>query len=343
MNMRIGSWPGPSYSDNPFVSILCSGLEALGSHVVDVRHPADIERGSLDILQLHWAEQVFWGANSARDRTCEIARLLHAIHEHRAAGTRVAWMVHNLAPHRLSWRSERLLWPLLRRAFQRLSDVLIALSPETAPVIEKAYGLKPHSVKSIRHPRYPPGPSYQQARAKLGLTEHQRQLTFFGSLRPNKGIEELLTTFKQIADPNLLLRVIGKAENPAYFVQRAGDDPRIKLRLEFAERETIALNAAAAEAVVIPLAGQLHSGSLVDALSLGAPVITRQSPYALGLVKDLGAEWVRTFSDVLDPAELSRRRPSGRPDLSLYEPRRVAGELLGIYQAIPTRAKGRAL
>ena len=84
----------------------------------------------------------------------------------------------------------------------------------------------------------------------------------------------------------------------------------------------------------MPAGDYLHSGSLVDALSLGAPVIAASTPFSRGLKRDVGDQWVHLYEGDLTASDLNFARPQGRPDLALYELPVVASDLVAILQEL---------
>ena len=332
--MRVGSWPGPSYSHNPFVSNLCESLSLNGVDVIDVSDLDHLSKMDLDLVQLHWAEQIFWGASGAYQKAAASIRALRSLRGAKAQGVRVAWIAHNIRPHRLNGLSELMLWPLLRRGFSAEADCVITMSPETASVVSQAFHLPRGRVAGVRMPRFAAGPGRHVARQALDLAPDIKLFTFFGAVRANKHVDDLIRAFRQTADANLRLTVLGEADEPALYRAMAAGDPRIELRLSYARRSEIEIFAAASEAVILPLGDQLHSSSLLDALCLGSQVVTRDSPFARGLRADVGATWVHLYTGDLASDVFAIKPPRGKPDLSRYELDAVGRELLAVYDQV---------
>ena len=99
MPLRVGSWPGPSSNHNSMIPILCGALQRRGATVVDVLHPWRISPKEIDLLQIHWPEQVFWRGGSRLKKLARVGLTLVALARLRCAGVRVTWMVHNVQPH----------------------------------------------------------------------------------------------------------------------------------------------------------------------------------------------------------------------------------------------------
>lgn len=59
--LRIGCWPGPSFVDNPFVGNFCDALVSEGCVVMDVPDPRRVSPQEIDVLQIHWPDQIFSG------------------------------------------------------------------------------------------------------------------------------------------------------------------------------------------------------------------------------------------------------------------------------------------
>ena len=215
MPLRVGSWPGPSYSHNSVIRILCGALQRRGATVVDVLHPWRIRPEEIDLLQIHWPEQIFWSGGSRLKKLCRVALTLAAMARLRCVGVRVTWMVHNVQPHD-SGTLTLAIWRFYILGLKMLTQQYIVLSPTTEAVVKQRLRLSHKAiVTSIRHPSYPRGSSTEVARLHLGISPDLRVYVFFGKIRAYKGIEELLDAFGKLADPNVRLIVAGEPHLPS--------------------------------------------------------------------------------------------------------------------------------
>jgi glycosyltransferase involved in cell wall biosynthesis len=112
-----------------------------------------------------------------------------------------------------------------------------------------------------------------------GSTEPQEiEFLFFGTLRDNKGIEDLLSAIR-LLDPALPLRFVfagrGEAHLEALLRQSAASDPRIQVEIGWIDEPRQAELYSRAWAVVVPYTSAFaaQSGTVRVAYSFGSPVI----------------------------------------------------------------------
>jgi beta-1,4-mannosyltransferase len=347
MPVRVGSWPGPSFSHNSVISILCGALQRRGATVIDVLRPWRIRPKEIDILQIHWPEQVFWSGGSHLKKLARVGLTLAALARLRCLGVRVMWMVHNVQPHDAGTLTLAT-WRFYVLGLKILTQQYVVLSPMTEAVVRQRLRLSHKAiVTSIRHPSYPRGSSTEAARLHLGISLDLRVYVFFGTIRPYKGIDELLDAFGKLADPNVRLIVAGQPSSPSIaniLSAKAKLDPRIDLQLGYIQESTLMEIIDAADRVVLPFTSYLHSGSLIRALSQGKATITPETPFARYLRDELGERWVHLYQGRLTVEHLTTSvSPQGVPDMNAYEPDRVAEELLRCYRTILGNGHGPAL
>jgi beta-1,4-mannosyltransferase len=338
MPLRVGSWPGPNYSYNSVISILCAALQRRGATIVDVLHPWRISPKKIDILQIHWPEQVFWSGGNRLQKLARVGLTLAALARLRCFGVRLVWMVHNTQPHDPS-RLVLATWRFYVLGLKTFTNQYIVLSPTTEVVVRQRLQLSDKAVvASVRHPSYPGGFSKDVARLHLGISPELHVYVSFGAIRPYKGIDSLLDAFGKLADPNARLIVAGQPHPPSVandLSARAKLDPRIDLRLGYIQESTLTEIIDAADRVVLPFTNYLHSGSLIRALSQGKVTITPETPFALNLRDELGDRWVQLYQGRLTAEHLTISvGPQGAPDMSAYDPDLVAEELVRCYRSI---------
>ena len=340
VSLCVGSWPGPRFQDNPLIAALCAGLDEAGAEVLDIHDPTAATAARLDVLQIHWPEQIFWQglgpcatARKAWSTVWALARL-------KAQGTRIVWMVHNLAPHDPS-RWQRLLWRPYHAAIARLTDAFLTLSPSTVGVVRDAMpALTRKPGFFVWHPSYAgairPETERADARAALGFAPSTHVLACLGHVRPYKGVEELLEVFRNTAG-DLGLIIAGAARDQA-FAQKiavmAEGDPRIRLILRALPDAEFGALMAAADEIVAPFTDYLHSGSIVHALSAGKPVCTPEKPFARDLASGFGRGWIRLYQPPLTPAVLLPAAIPPPARIALPDARDAARRMICFYRAL---------
>ncbi len=337
----VGSWPGPSFGTNPFVGEYARALEAAGCTVVDVFDPARIgER--IDVLHIHWPEQLMWQGGSIARQAYRIARALRAIARLRRRGTRIVWMVHNLRPHETGGARGALWWPI-EHVLPRLVDGIMTLSPATLPVVTAAMpALAGKPAAGVFHPPYPDdAPPRDEARRALGIPADGQVLAMLGFLRPYKGADVLIDAFRALPGAGRRLIVAGRCA-PGYAAvlrAKAAADPRVTLEIGELDPAELARYTAAADWVVLPFRGYLHSGSMVHALSLGRPVITPSAPFARDVAGLVAEGAVRMYEGELTTQILAGLPPRPpRPDLSALTPERLGLAARAFYTSLANDA-----
>jgi beta-1,4-mannosyltransferase len=336
----IGCWPGRSFAWNSFPAQFCDAIEHAGCKVMDVDDPASL-KAHIDVLHIHWPEQIFWGGTSTARSTFRTVRTLHALNRLHAKGVRIVWTVHNLEPHELS-PGKRLLWRWLSRSVANLADGFMTLSPATVSTVRSRIKLLAHKPFAVAwhpvYPRLPDVPDRANCRAALSIRPEERLFIMAGLLRRYKGAEELITAFSKTAPAHARLHIAGKCDDDALAVtlhDMAGRDDRISVAIERLSDTDFAHLLVAADAVVLPYRNYLHAGSIIHALSYARPVITPASPFATGLAEVVGTEWVRTFEgQILADAFDDKQVPAGEPDLRLLNPTCTGEAAKRLYRRI---------
>ena len=144
--------------------------------------------------------------------------------------------------------------------------------------IEK-FNLNPERVLVVQdlpyHIYYQNQTNRAESRRKLGLTETDFVYLFFGELKPYKGLDNLLKSYAQIAQPNDRLLIAGKSYDAAYFASlQELSVPSVQWQHRFIEDQEVQTFFNATDVVVLPFVRIDHSGSVDLAMSFSKPVIT---------------------------------------------------------------------
>lgn len=115
------------------------------------------------------------------------------------------------------------------------------------------------------------------AKERAGLPENQLCVLFFGMIKPNKGLNVLLETWKQAGSGKILLiagrtRKLSFAKYRKFIRQELREfDVRTMIRRISNEERNILFNAA--DMIILPYHKVYQSGVLISAMSSGLPVI----------------------------------------------------------------------
>lgn len=344
--LRVGSWPGPSYNHNAFISIFCSALRSAGVEVVDVVDPRRVDPAAIDILHIHWPEQIFWRGLSAGKTLGLLVAVLHAIGRLRSNGVTIVWMVHNLRPHGARSLYDLMLWRACAGWLGRMIDGFVTLSPATLEVVTRTMKFASDlPAVSVRHPHYGVPTLVQDrkvARVEAQTGNPDRLIVAIGHVKRYKGLEALARTVAD-GDNGTKLVIAGNCQDEELskslcsIASQAGG--KIDLRLERQSDAAFAGLVRAADYVVLPFSDYLHSGSIVHALSLGAHVLTPDTPYARDLASVVGTNWVQTYAGEISWSIIATLPDpgAGAPDLNMLSPSRMGRSVVSFYERL--RAK----
>ena len=267
---------------NPYGGLLARALGGIGVEMVaGYADQFDEEwvranQGKVDVIHLNWLHQMY----QAPDLTAKVARaatFINSLTLARTLGYKIVWTVHNLYPHESESHE---LDHLVRVAVATLATAVI-VHCEHARHLVKQHFHREQQVMVIPHGHfidvYPNTLSRSAARQQLGIAEDSFVYLFFGNVRPYKGLENLLETFKALPGAHLTLLLAAKVFNGYgdQFVEQARQaDARILVcPSRFFANEEFQLYFNAADVSVLPFLDVLTSGSTITALSFGLPVI----------------------------------------------------------------------
>lgn len=332
----VGSWRG---SNNEYLRLFCESLRVNGIVVEDIKWPWECFGKRIDVLHIHWLEQAFGEVHQFIGLARAIAVIL-ALIVLRLRGVKVVWCVHNLEPHDAR-RHLLLFWWFYAGFVGYLVDGFVTLSPSTVEIARAHFsGLRKKPATFAWHPRYPITeliPEEPAWRARHGMNSSMTVLAFVGGIRPYKGLEELITSFLAVHNPDMRLVIAGRLGKSGLriLLERAvAIDRRIVLDLRWLSERELQETALAADVLVFPFAQTLHSGSVVYGLSCGRAVITPAVDYANDLLRHVGSQWIRTYEPPLSAATLTKfcKRANGQPDLGFLSVYESGAKLKAFYE-----------
>lgn len=270
----------PQLLTSPYLDQLYAPMDQTGIQVCRMRPRRSIlallARHGPRILHMHFFDELTQrrAALQTAARSLAFLALLAAL---RLRGVHLIWTAHNLEPHELYHPA----WGLVvYRCVIRWSTAIIAHSQAARATLEARYGPLPQCAV-IPHGSYidlyGPPRDQAQSRAALGLPVQGPVLMNLGTLRPYKGIEDLIAAFARLPEHQRgTLLIAGAAKDPAYVAalqSQATGIAGVRLRPQFIPDDELPTYLAAADIVVLPYRSLLTSGILLWALSYARPVI----------------------------------------------------------------------
>jgi len=319
-----------------YTDALCKGLSEAGADVTVLTSPAwpekkvpfTVERRLSEFTReqgggsrLHWAADRFCRSvlNSLRRNRFALKEHFDVVHfqgagmplldqfflKPLARNLPIVMTVHDIKSHYERFVSRD---SYLRRSL-RIPHCLITHYHNGKSQLIEHWGVEderisviPHGIMTPLH--HPVGGA--EARRKLNLSQESRVLLFFGSIRPNKGLEVLLEALNDIRlhDPEALLIVAGAVPRGMSFrkysdiIQKLNLSENVRTEISFIPDEDVDNFMAAADVVVLPYVKfEAQSGVLLRAYAHKKPVV----------VSDVGAMGELVASDkvglVVEPGD----------------------------------------
>lgn len=270
--------------DNPYWPTLHSSLMGLGVEFDSSPLPSGLgqhwlqaNRGTVQTIHFHFVQPFYaYGGTEARLRW--VARFAKNLALARAIGYRTVLTLHNLKPTtplRPQWVDYCGHWVAVN-----LASCVMVHYDSARRLLAQRFGRR-RNVSVVSHPSfigiYPNTISRSDARRALGYEAEHTLFLFFGGIRPNKGIDSLISAFRRVPDENARLLIAGKVWPPETYsralIHQAEGDRRVRLVAEFVPDEQLQLYLNAADAVVLPFREILTSGSAHLAMSFARAVV----------------------------------------------------------------------
>lgn len=140
---------------------------------------------------------------------------------------------------------------------------------------------------------------------QLGLEGAKTVYLFMGHIKPYKGVEDFIESFKAIREDGVRLLVVGQPldeETGSRIRAAAAGDQRIDLALHYIPDDSVQLYMNAADVVVFPLRKMHTSGSILLMMSFAKPVIAP----AIASVPEYVGQDAGILFDPVDPDGLRK-------------------------------------
>lgn len=235
-----------------------------------------------DLVHLHWPEEHYrWRGQGTIESRGE--RFITDLDRVKAAGARLIWTVHNIAPH------DHFDNPRDRGIYQAVidrADVIVHHCSASIDLLGRVYRIGPGTTQIVvphgHFFAYPCGVEKAEARRRLGLPAHAFVFLSFGMVRAYKGLDLLLRAYDMARVPHKKLCIAGRYMSTG---ARSGFADRLRMAwikrfkpgvhtyLQDVMEEEVQLHFMAADVLVLSHRAVLNSGVAVLGMSFGKPVI----------------------------------------------------------------------
>ena len=279
--LTVGSFPFRP-GNNPYQTLFTKALEDAGINVLRIEPEKwfplqKIAKSKCDVLHLDWPHDWYNGKNWF---TRILKSGMYRAGLRKLSQKKVVWTLHNLVAHdAVDLDFERSMIQLLIDQ----CDGIMVFSDSAGNQLRESYRVSPNTqIRKIYHGHYidayPNTVSREDARAKLKLGAEQRIFLSFGSIKPYKGHQKIISAFGNLATPNDILMIVGKGDSKTVAELRgqvASMSPDLDIRIvDDAVSEVDLQNYFnSADIAVLPFENVLNSGSMILAMSFGLPVV----------------------------------------------------------------------
>ena len=237
--LLLGVYPTLT-ATNPFQSLLYMRAREHGIAPVWIRRDRQIAEltalrraGLPTVLHLHWLHPVLRDAESAKAAGRAADEFVGLLDDHRSAGGRLVWTVHNVLPHETRYEVEE---ARLGSAVAGRADIVHVMNRRTAEAVAPFYDLPPDRLLAVPHMSYagayPDHASRLDARHALGIMPDELTFLSLGWIRPYKGLDALLDAWQALPAGVRRLVVAGEptpGPGVGAFLERAALDPTVVL------------------------------------------------------------------------------------------------------------------
>lgn len=284
--MRVAWFPkAADLAGNPYWPLLQQELEALGVEF-ETSHSGFWLSGSwlwenrqrIQVLHFHFI-QPHYAVSEARVSMRRLLKFATYLVLARLLGYRLIWTMHDLMP---TWpKSPYWIDKLARFVIAGLSNDVIVHCQEARSLLRHTFG-RSNGVWVLSHPSYIDIYPLQisstaEARDRLRLPFGKFIVGFVGGIRPNKGLEDLISAFHRSGIENAMLLIAGRPWKPESYVDSvrklADKSSQIEVVAREIPDEEIQFYMCACDVLVFPFRQVLTSGSAILAMAFGKPVI----------------------------------------------------------------------
>lgn len=270
-------------TSNPYVDLLERAIPE-GTDVLRFSYRRALW-GRYDVLHAQWPEYIFRGSTFLK-ALIKAGLGITLLARLKATRTPVVLTVHNIATHERAGRLERMQVALL----ERLTVSSIYLN--------EAHDNDVSSGVVILHGRYPNEGVFAERK-------FQGPVSFFGQVRPYKGIEALIAAATTLPEEAVMVAGMPVDDDYAAKIARLAEEaPNVDVDLRHLSEDELERRLRNSKLVVLPYHYMYNSGAAIMALGLSTPVLIPRSSSTETLADEVGGEWVTLFEPPLDRGDV---------------------------------------
>jgi glycosyltransferase involved in cell wall biosynthesis len=225
------------------------------------------------ILHIHWTYKFSLSSGAILGRLARWWFSIFLASAH-AGGVKIVWTAHNLLPHEAVFDDDM----AGRRVLVSHADAIIAMSPHSAEEISELFGVTKVSVIPLGPLELPVSRAGRDATRQTLEIDERTCFTFFGYLRPYKGLEDLIVAAERLG-PDVAVIITGQGDadyvatldNMVCAANAVGANIRFDPR--WRSEDELADLLAASDMCVFPFVQIDNSGSALLAQASGVPII----------------------------------------------------------------------
>ncbi|MFN6512867.1 MAG: glycosyltransferase family 4 protein [Nostoc sp. CreGUA01] len=293
--------------DNPYIKQLINNLKNVGIELVFPENsssrtfflPTVIFPEKADIVHLQWLHPFFVRSKNQFVNLIKFVIIIFELIILKLIGVKIIWTVHNIKNHE---NKNLILDRIYSVTVARLANAMIAHCQAAKEEIIKEFSVKnTDKIFVVPHGNYIE--CYENkiekvaARKSLGLEDSSVVFLFLGTIRPYKGVFELIDTFSQLysdKSDNIQLVIAGRVYDDSQEItdtlkEKIANDPRIKFFPGFVPDDEIQVYMNASDVVIFPYRDILTSGAVILAMSFGRACIAPRKGCIGEVLDDQGA------------------------------------------------------
>jgi glycosyltransferase involved in cell wall biosynthesis len=267
---------------NIYVRELGRAYQALGCNVIYGSENLLECNVNPDLIHLQWPEELYRWRGLGRMEV-RIESFLSSLAALKQRGAKLAWTVHNVAPHdHVDSAADHAVYQSIIDA----ADVLVHHCQVSSRLLRDRYRVAPEKLEVIvphgNYAAYPNTVTRGDARRLLGLSPDAFVYLHFGQVRGYKGFGRLLTAFSRVKVKHKILLVAGQFDaittrgyvfDRIFLAWKKRTIRGLLLNLREVPSEDVQLYFNASDCLVLGHGGGLNSGVAILGMTFGKVVV----------------------------------------------------------------------